>query len=435
YGAVGNQAAIGFFQYQALYAGNYGPGVNGVVNGVLQDNLGYPFGGGYQNGIAQTQPSNPDLRWETDYTTDLGIDAAFLRGALTITADWFNRRSENFLLSIPASPQTGYGFITRNVGEMTNKGVEIAINYRGNNSVLQEASPLVNPNFTAFDIDAISTKNIEAFDPLQAPLGTVTLQENSVVALNQRIGKINTQYPQLIFSNDGGRKMTGFGDRNIGDSAITDFFQPGEISKIEQEVIPTLLANNFWEGELKFRHFQTGASIPVVYNLFPIFNKAKEKIGYATVTRDISESKRFEASIEEAREIAEKANSAKSVFLANMSHEIRSPLGAIMGFSELMRGQDVSEKEIGEFVSVIERNSNHVLRIIDDILDLSKVEAGKMLIEHIVFSLPDLLADFSSLMALRARSKGIAFELKLATKIPECIITDPTRLRQILTNI
>ena len=127
YGVVGNQATIPLFQYQALYAGNFPASQNGGG----QSNLGYPFNNVYQNGIAQTQPANPNLQWETDYMTNVGIDASFLNGAFTFTADWFDRKSKNFLLTIPASPQTGYLRITRNVGEMSNKGVELTINYRG----------------------------------------------------------------------------------------------------------------------------------------------------------------------------------------------------------------------------------------------------------------------------------------------------------------
>ncbi len=127
YGVVGNERPIGFFQYQALYAGNFPASQNGGG----QSNLGYPFNNIYQNGIAQTQPANPNLQWETDYMTNIGADAAFLKGALTVTADWFDRKSKDFLLTIPASPQTGYLLITRNVGEMRNKGVELAVNYKG----------------------------------------------------------------------------------------------------------------------------------------------------------------------------------------------------------------------------------------------------------------------------------------------------------------
>lgn len=128
YGVVGNQTPIPLFQYQSLYAGNFAASVNGGG----ADNLGYPFNDVYQNGIAQTQPANPNLEWETDYTTNIGLDAAFLGGALTTTIDWFKRTSKNFLLRIPSSPQTGYNFISRNIGEMENKGVEIAVNYQNN---------------------------------------------------------------------------------------------------------------------------------------------------------------------------------------------------------------------------------------------------------------------------------------------------------------
>jgi TonB-linked SusC/RagA family outer membrane protein len=130
WGEVGNEAPIGLFQYQSLYAGNYPSNVNG---GGL-DNLGYPFNKIYQNGIAQIQPANPSLKWETDKQTDIGIDAAFLHGALTFTADWFNRDSKDFLLRLAAPAQTGYNFITRNVGSMNNRGFEFALNYSGSGS-------------------------------------------------------------------------------------------------------------------------------------------------------------------------------------------------------------------------------------------------------------------------------------------------------------
>lgn len=131
YGLVGNQGSIGLFQYQALYAGNFAANVNGTANGVVLDNLGYPFNKLYQNGIAQTQPANPDLKWETDSQTDIGFDAAFMNGRLVATVDWFSRKSKDFLLTLAAPAQTGYNFITRNVGDMNNKGVELALNYNG----------------------------------------------------------------------------------------------------------------------------------------------------------------------------------------------------------------------------------------------------------------------------------------------------------------
>ena len=122
YGVVGNQATIPLFQYQALYS----TGGPATLN---PGNLGYPFDKIYQGGIAATQPANPDLKWETDYQTDIGLDASFLNGDLSLTVDWFNRKSKDFLLTLAAPAQSGYNFLTRNVGSAVNKGVELAINY------------------------------------------------------------------------------------------------------------------------------------------------------------------------------------------------------------------------------------------------------------------------------------------------------------------
>jgi TonB-linked SusC/RagA family outer membrane protein len=130
YGKVGNQTPIGLFQYQAWYVGNFPANYNG--GNPPKDNFGYPFNKIYQFGSGQIQPANPDLKWETDDQTDIGLDAAFLGGALTLTVDWFNRDSKDFLLTLAAPAQTGYNFITRNVGSMNNKGIELAINYHGN---------------------------------------------------------------------------------------------------------------------------------------------------------------------------------------------------------------------------------------------------------------------------------------------------------------
>lgn len=150
---------------------------------------------------------------------------------------------------------------------------------------------------------------------------------------------------------------------------------------------------------------------------------------------DVTETVLARKEIEKARRDAELANQAKSQFLANMSHEIRTPLGAIMGFASLLKDPSLQQEQREGFLAVIERNSAQLARIVDDILDLSKVEAGMLLIENIDFSLPEMISDFTSLMGFKAREKGIEFRSRATTPLPKTINTDPTRLRQILTNV
>ncbi len=132
---------------------------------------------------------------------------------------------------------------------------------------------------------------------------------------------------------------------------------------------------------------------------------------------------------------AERGSQAKSAFLANMSHEIRTPLGSVMGFAGLLKDDELSKDEVINYATIIERSSEHLLRIIDDILDLTKVESGKMVLEKIDFSLVELLADFSSIAAMKAREKGTEYIFTAQTALPETVNSDPTRIRQILSNI
>ena len=129
YGETGNQGDINPFQYQALYVGNRPASFNPGGIGTLDDNLGYPFNKVYQNGYAASQPENDKLKWETDTQADVGIDASFLNGDLSVSADYYNRNSKNFLLTLAAPPQSGYTQLTQNVGSMNNNGLEFAVNY------------------------------------------------------------------------------------------------------------------------------------------------------------------------------------------------------------------------------------------------------------------------------------------------------------------
>jgi PAS domain S-box-containing protein len=141
---------------------------------------------------------------------------------------------------------------------------------------------------------------------------------------------------------------------------------------------------------------------------------------------------------EEAMVAAECANRAKSDFLANMSHEIRTPMTAIMGFAEMLREDDnttLAPGERKEAIDTIRRNGEYLLGIINDILDLSKIEAGKMTVEQIECRPGDVLAEVAALVSIKIEAKGLVFNTEYIGAIPEVIRTDATRLRQILINL
>ncbi len=142
--------------------------------------------------------------------------------------------------------------------------------------------------------------------------------------------------------------------------------------------------------------------------------------------------------LQTARRRADEANRAKSTFLANMSHEIRTPLTAILGFTEeliLQRRMQGADAEELEHLQTVLRNGRHLLGLINDILDLSKIEADKLELEMRPCSPAEILADVASALAVRAQQKGLRFQVAIEGKIPARIHTDPTRLRQVLFNL
>jgi len=141
-----------------------------------------------------------------------------------------------------------------------------------------------------------------------------------------------------------------------------------------------------------------------------------------------------EAQMTEAKDRAEASNRAKSQFMANMSHELRTPMNAILGFSELLREEELTIEQI-DYVDTIYLSSRHLLTLINDVLDLSKIEAGKEEIALGVCSLRDMLGQLEHLMVTNAQTKGLHFELDIRPDVPEQVVTDAKHLYQCLINL
>jgi len=139
--------------------------------------------------------------------------------------------------------------------------------------------------------------------------------------------------------------------------------------------------------------------------------------------------------LQTAKDAAEMANQAKSAFLAKMSHELRTPLNAILGFAQIMNRDPTLTPEQQEHLGIINRSGEHLLELINDVLDMSKIEAGRMAFHTTNFDLSRLLNTIEEMLGFKARAKGLQFTLDLASDVPQYIKTDERKLRQVLINL
>ncbi len=242
----------------------------------------------------------------------------------------------------------------------------------------------------------------------------------------------------IIDCNTAALKMIGCRDKaqllSLHPASLSPEFQPDGQRSMDKGV--KLEATARREGHLRFDWMhQTLDGIPIPTEVTLTLVRVNGKDTILVVWHDLTERYKTVEALRLAKDSAESATRAKSEFLANMSHEIRTPMTAILGYADLLESPRRSDEERNNYIRVIRRNGEYLLQILNDILDLSKIEAGKLEVETVSCSPVNIISEVESLMRVRAIEKNITFDVEYAAHLPRRMASDPTRIRQILLNL
>lgn len=296
---------------------------------------------------------------------------------------------------------------------------------RGFSSVIRDITDIKELNET------LEKKVLERTEALQQSETQLRIVTNAVPQLLARLDKNEN----LLFANSSFCHWFDVTKENLSYHKFADLLGE-ERYRSNKSYIDRVLKGEtvIYERRSKSKSCSSTETILNV-TYMPEYNDQNEVKGFILVANDVRSYKEIEEALQASKKEADVANQTKSAFLANMSHEIRTPLGAILGFSELLTDPNTSNSEKVNMTEIIKRNGKLLSAIINDILDLSKIEAGELKIEKINLQLKDLIQDVYAFLNLEATSKGLELKVEIDPHLPKNIKTDPTRLRQILYNV
>ncbi|MGA1708793.1 MAG: ATP-binding protein [Phycisphaerales bacterium] len=271
-----------------------------------------------------------------------------------------------------------------------------------------------------------------------------------ILAAATRVAVISTDANGTIRQfNSGAVWMLGYDPANvIGRSSPTTFHLDAEIARRAQEIervtkrrpegfevlVADVGAQEPIERQWTLR-CRDGGSIQASVTATALQDAAGRTTGFLFIARDVTRELNAIKGLQEAKRIAEEANETKSQFVANISHEIRTPMTAILGYADLLEDEALDPTVRLEHVRTIRRNGDHLLAIINDILDMERINSGKLPIEIADTPLPELVREVVDLMRVRANAKGLSIEVRAESGVPRRLRTDAMRVRQILVNL
>ncbi len=240
---------------------------------------------------------------------------------------------------------------------------------------------------------------------------------------------------QILSSNSGAEKLMGLKSSEALFTHLARFYTMEDIENNypAHDLNQALTYGRLEEEALKVR--KDGSSFWANFVITRLNNLEGQHIGYSVITRDLTMKKDREDALEQSQSMAMKALKLKSQFIADISHEIRTPLGAILGFAEFLQKDDISNDDRQRYLDIILKNGKNLHRLINDILDLSKVEAGRIDIEMRAFDLDHLIAEVIELFHGECLKKDIFLVYEPNHLYLDCVTNDPNRLQQVLINL
>jgi PAS domain S-box-containing protein len=259
-------------------------------------------------------------------------------------------------------------------------------------------------------------------------LSTAVEQSPSIIVITDTEGKLEYVNPKFT-------ELTGYSSSEaIGQES--NISKSGEQnSEYYKEMWDTIVSGKVWRGQFHNRK-KNGELFWESASISAMLNESGDIINYIKIAEDITELKQVENELINAKEKAEESDRLKSAFLANMSHEIRTPMNGLLGFIHLLNEPNLSKAQIEQYTAIINKSSDRLLNTINDIIDISKIEAGEMIVSYTETSIDDVMEELYSFFLPEAKLKGLSLSLETSLSTEQAIVvTDSHKFHGILSNL